>query len=415
MSIRLRIAFTFFFSLLFHLQNFSQECTLTSFLELGISNSPVLKDLSNQVQTNHFDSLITRAAFLPQVDFNGYLMYAPSVNGWGYSEVISNGQNLTGTLNVSQQLFNKKTKDLSLKKFGIGSGSLDNARQISLNDLKRAITAQYLAAFSSMEERNFQQDILSALKTEAVILKAWTEKGVYRQTDYLSFQVEIMNLERNIRDLDLTYRKESWNLNQICGMHDTTSCNLRLPELRDTLAPSVVNSIYFRKFMIDSLMIVNDRSLIDSRYKPVVKWFADGGIVNNEPRYLYQNFGISAGLSMTLPVFDGNQRKINYDRNRVSEDTRKNYQESFRLRYQSQISQLRTELEKTQALAKENEKQLSLVRELITADKAMLNEGSLPVTDYILALKSLFEAKHAGLQYQIRIQYVLNEINYWKQ
>jgi len=70
----------------------------SGYIDKGVANSAVIKDLSNQIRSNQVDSLISRAAFLPQVDFNGYLMYAPTVNGWGYSEVITNGQNLTGTL-----------------------------------------------------------------------------------------------------------------------------------------------------------------------------------------------------------------------------------------------------------------------------------------------------------------------------
>jgi hypothetical protein len=55
------------------------------------------------------------------------------------------------------------------------------------------------------------------------------------------------------------------------------------------------------------------------------------------------------------------------------------------------------------------------VQELVTADRVLLSAGSLPITDYILALKNLVEAKHAGLLYQIRTQYILNEINFWNQ
>jgi outer membrane protein TolC len=399
-----------------YFQGFNQACTLEGFLDKGVSNSPAIKDISNQILSNQYDSLIARAAYLPQVNFNGYLMYAPSVNGWGYSEVITNGQQLAGTLNVNHQIFNKKTREANYEKYGLESGSLANSRNISVNELKRAITAQYLAVFAAAEERNFQQDILVTMKHQLTVLKSWTEKGIYRQTDYLAFQVEIMTLERNIRDLDLQYRKEFWNLNLICGNNDTTSCNLQLPEFRDTTNKTAENSIYFRQFRIDSLLILNEKSLVDRRYAPAVSWFADGGLVNNEPRYLYQNFGISAGLNITLPVFDGNQRKINYDKFRIREETRKNYQENFRFRYQAQLNQLQAELERIRISMVENEKQVSLIRELVAADKVLLNIGSAPmITDYILVLKNLVEAQHAGLLYKIRTQYILNEINYWKQ
>jgi hypothetical protein len=66
-------------------------------------------------------------------------------------------------------------------------------------------------------------------------------------------------------------------------------------------------------------------------------------------------------------------------------------------------------------LMKENEKQVALVNELLAADNSLLDSGQISITDYILAMKNLVEAKHAGLLYQIRAQYVLNEINFRKQ
>ncbi|MFZ4563590.1 MAG: TolC family protein [Bacteroidales bacterium] len=410
-----RIAIACLLQLLICHPGMSQVCTLSDYIDNGVKHSPVLQDLSSQILLNQYDSLISRASYLPQVNFNGLMMYAPVINDWGYSDVITNGQNLIGTINVNQDIFNKKNREAHSEKYGLESGKLKNAKNISLNELKKAITAQYLAAYAAREELTFQEEILSSLKNEAAILKAWTEKGIYRQTDYLSMQVEMLNLGRNIRDLDLQYRREWWNLNLICGIGDTVLCDLALPVIHDNLGKTEENSIFFRSFVIDSLVIKNEKLLIDRRYKPVVSWFADGGLINNEPQYLYQNLGISAGLSMTLPIFDGNQRKFNYQKIRMQEETRKNYQDNFRFRYHSQLRQLQSELETTRRYMQENEKQISLSHELVAADKILLNTGAALITDYILAIKNLIEAKHAGLVYQIRTQYILNEINFWKQ
>jgi len=410
-----RIAIACLLQLLICHPGISQVCTLSDYIDKGVKHSPVLQDLSNQILVNQYDSLISRASYLPQVNFNGLMMYAPVINDWGYSDVITNGQNLIGTINVNQDIFNKKNREAHSEKYGLESGKLKNAKNISLNELKKAITAQYLAAYAAREELTFQEEILSSLKNEAAILKAWTEKGIYRQTDYLSMQVEMLNLGRNIRDLDLQYRREWWNLNLICGIGDTVLCDLVLPVIHDNLGKTEENSIFFRSFVIDSLVIKNEKLLIDRRYKPVVSWFADGGLINNEPQYLYQNLGISAGLSMTLPIFDGNQRKFNYQKIRMQEETRKNYQDNFRFRYHSQLRHLQSELETTRRYMQENEKQISLSHELVAADKILLNTGAALITDYILAIKNLIEAKHAGLVYQIRTQYILNEINFWKQ
>ena len=403
------------FALSISMNGSGQECTLAGYLEKGVAASPELKDLSNRILANRYDSLITRAASLPQVGFNAYMMYAPTVNGWGYSDVITNGQNLAGTVNVNQQLFNRKNLAANDEKYGLEAGSLSNARDLGVNELKRAITAQYLTACAALEEKKFQQDLLAALTREAVILKSWTENGIYRQTDYLAFRVEIMSLEQHIRDLDLHYRKEFWNLNQICGIGDTSVCDLAMPSLGETGPVVPGQSVFLRRFEIDSLKSLNEKLLIDRGYKPSFSWFADGGLVNNEPQYIYRNFGISLGMSMTLPMYDGGRRKLGYEKIRTQEETRAQYEEVFRLTNRTRLDALRSELKSTMLLAEENGKQLSLAEELIAADRALLNTGSLPVTDYILALKNLVETRHSGLLYQIRIQFIRNEINYWMQ
>lgn len=405
----------FLYLLLLNLILYSQVHDLDYYINQGVANNPVLKDLSNQIRSNQYDGLITRASYLPQVSFNAMMMYAPVVDGWGYSDVITNGQELSGTLNVNQQIFNKKTREVNYQKVGLENRSLKNSRDLSINELKKAITAQYLSAYSALQESQFQQEILSTLKEEEMVLKMWVQKGTYRQTDYLSVKVEIIQLERNIKNLDLQYRKEFSNLNVICGLTDTAHVRLGLPTIEEILKKSPENSLFFRKFVIDSLKIQTEKLLIDRKYKPTVNWFSDGGLINNEPVYLYQNFGISFGMSLSLPVYDGNQRKYNYSKIRIQEETRKNYRDFFRAQYNAQLKQLKEELDNVRLLAVDNDRQVEVVKMLVAQERAELNSGTLTITDYILALKNLIEALHEGVQYQIRAQYILNEINFWKQ
>lgn len=401
--------------LVIHLFIYSQDHSLSWYIAQGTANNPLLKDLSNQIRSNQYDSLITRATYLPQVNFNAMMMYAPVVNDWGYSEVITNGQELMGTLNVNQQIFNKKTKEVNYRKLGLVNRSLENSRNLNVNELKKAITAQYLAAYSAIMEAEFQQDILSTLKEEEMVLKLWVQKGTYHQTDYLSVKVEVIQLERNIKNLEFQYKKEFSNLNVICGISDTALFKLSLPAIEEILRGSQGNSLFFRKFVIDSLQIQTEKLLIDRKYKPVVSWFSDGGLINNEPVYLYQNLGISVGMSLSLPVYDGNQRKLNYSKLRIQEETRKNYQDFFRTQYSLQLRQLKYELDNVRILAHDNQKQIDVVKMLVAQERAELNSGTLTITDYILALRNLIAAMHEGVQYQIRAQYILNEINFWRQ
>ncbi len=415
MFVKAKLLLLFFLLLLNNSFIHGQDRFLDYYIQKGIANSPVLKDISNQIQANQYDSLVARAAYLPQISFNALVMYAPAINGWGYSDVITNGQQLIGTVNVNQQIFNKKTRETNYRKFGIQGMSLENSRKISTSELKKAITAQYLAAYAAFMEKKYQAEVLATLSDQEKILSRYVEQGIYRQTDYLTLRIATMSLERNIRDLDVQFRKEYANLNLICGVRDTAVTALSLPLVDESAGTGLSASPLFKRFYYDSLQILNERELVDRRYKPTVNWFSDGGMVNNLPAEIYKNMGVSIGMSLGLPLYDGNQRKYQYGRIKSEEDTRKNYQEFFRFQYEAQLRQLKEELGKIEVSATETRKQVALITELISQDQALLNIGSLSVIDYVIALRSLTEARHNSILYQIRAQYIMNEINFLKQ
>ncbi len=392
----------------------SQERTLDYYLQAGFSNSPVLKDLGNQVKQNSADSLIARAGFMPQVGLTGYMIYAPVINGYGYSEVITNGQNLTGIVNVSQPFFNKKTRDAEYEKYGIRNKALENEVKINRNNLEKEITGQYLDACAISLEIDFSKDLLATLNEEAEILRKLVESGIYKQTDYLSLRIEIASLQRQQKDLRVQFGKELSTLNILCGIRDTAAYRLVLPELKESITQPPDGSPFIQRFRLDSLRINNERTLIGRKYKPNFNWFSDAGLINNEPRYIYQNFGLSLGLSLTLPIYDGNQRKLNFTKLKSEEETRKNYEDYFRLQYDMQLIQLRDELQKTKQIIEDTEGQVGLCTSLISGDRALLNSGSIPITDYVIALKNLVEASQVQVHYQVRALQIINELNFWK-
>jgi outer membrane protein TolC len=394
---------------------FPQTQTLEFFLNQGLSGSPVLKDLNNQVQSNSVDSLLVKAGRKPQVDFNTYLMYAPVINGYGYSDVITNGQNLTSTINVSQNIFNKKTIEANYSRFGIKNKSLANSVKLTVNDLKRAITAQYLSAYTAYNEMAINKDLLKEGKEEDGILKKLVEQGLFKQTDYLSFLIAFQSLSLQIANSEIQYTRELSALKVLCGVRDTTTYTLVLPDLSGHPLTTPLNSPLFQRFKIDSLSIQNEMLLMDRHYKPDIKWFSDAGIINNEPKVIYQNFGVSLGLSLALPLYDGNQRKLNIRKLRTSEETRRSYEDFFKLQFDQQLQQLTAELEKTQKLIPQLKKQLEMSGELIKQDKILLNHGSISITDYLIAVKNYISVKKDLNQCEVRSLEILNEINYLNQ
>jgi outer membrane protein TolC len=392
-----------------------QGNNLEFFISQGIIHSPVLKDLANQAGSNSFDSLLIKAGQKPQVSFNGLLYYAPVINGIGYSDVITNISNITSVVYASQHIFNQKTIEAQYSKFGIQNQAIRISSKITENELKKAITLQYLSACSVSNEISVNKELLASAQDEQLILKQLVEKGLYKQVDYNLFMLEYKAQELLLKDLDIQYRKEISSLNILCGLPDEYYEHIELPDILLNPAIDKDSSPLFKRYIVDSLKIQNEKLLIDRNYKPSVNWFSDAGLLNNLPRDISRNFGFSVGLSLTFPIYDGQQRTLNYNKLKLAEDTRTNYAYYFNQQFNQQQKQLFNELKQTQEIIPQVEQQLSFAESVINQDKYLLNSGNISITDYILALKNYISVKRNLSIYRVKILQIITELNYWNQ
>ncbi len=393
----------------------SQEQTLDYFLQQGIKNSPLIRDLNGQIRSNRIDSLLIKAMNKPRVEFRGYAFYAPVVNNFGYSEILTNIANLTTVMSVSQQLFNKKTVEINLLKTGIQKQSLANTLRLTEISLKKAITSAYIDAWSTYSDISVNLELLSFAKEQEKILKSLTESGIYKQTDYLSFMIDLQGQELQVRELNLQFRKQISDLYILCGIRDTGAFSPVKPELENPPPVKKEGSPLFMRFYLDSLRITNEKILIDRNYKPAVSWFSDAGLINNDPKVIYQNFGLSLGLNFTLPVYDGNQRKLNHQKLKSEEDIRAGYAEAFKREYNQQLQQLLEELDQTHALLPAVRSQAGNAEMLVNQEKELVSKGSGSITDYLIAVKNYLSVRKSLNQYEVRILQIRNEINYLNQ
>jgi len=411
MVCRILLVVTFLFSFL---SGKSQEQTLDYFLQQGIKNSPLIRDLNGQIRSNRIDSLLIKAMNKPRVEFRGYAYYAPVVNNFGYSEVLTNIANLTSVISVSQPLFNKNTVKENLVKTGIQKQSLINTIRLTEISLKKAITAAYLDVWSTYSDISVNLELLSFIREQGKILKSLTENGIYRQTDYLSFMIDLQGQELQIRELNLQFHKQISDLYILCGIRDTSVFSPVKPDLGNFLSSRKTVSPLFMRFFIDSLRISNEKILTDRNYKPAVSWFSDAGLINNDPRVIYQNFGLSLGLNFTLPVYDGNQRKLNFQKLKSEEDIRAGYSEAFKREYYQQLQQFSDELEQTRALLPAVTAQVRNSELLVNSEKELVIKGSGSITDYLIAVKNYLSVRKSLNQYEVRLLQIQNEINYFK-
>lgn len=409
----MKLFFSLFFCILICSVSLAQPQTLDHYLDIAKSNSPLLKDLHNQVASNQQDSLRLRAGYKPQVNLNSAGLYAPTIGGYGYAGAITNEHTLNGLVGINQAIVSKKNLDAQLQAITLQSQSIGNASKISEQDLKKAITTQYITAYGSLQQYKFNRDVIDLLSKEEKLLKELTRSNVYHQSDYLTFLVTLKQQQLLLLQSRLQYKNDYTTLNYLAGIADTSMIELQEPVIQQAMRPDIDNSIFFRQYKIDSLKLINSRQLIDFSYKPKANLLADGGYNSDFMGQAYKNFGVSAGFTFTMPIYDGGQRKMQYKKLSLAEETRESYKAFFDTQYHQQIAQLKQQIGENDNLLHQIDEQLKYSESLIKVDNQLLQTGDLRIADLILAVNNYLTVKNLRTTTNINKLQLINQLNYW--
>ncbi|MES2426118.1 MAG: hypothetical protein V4560_04065 [Bacteroidota bacterium] len=185
----MKLFFSVFLIIITYTASLAQTNSLDHYLEVAKGNSPLLKDLKNQVASNQLDSMRIKAGLRPQVAINSAGLYAPVISGYGYSSAITNEHTLNGLLGVNKAIVGSKNVNEQVLTVSLATQTVNNTAKLSEQDLKKSITGQYITAYGSLQQYNFNKEIVELLVKEDDVLKKLTRANVYRQSDYLSFSV----------------------------------------------------------------------------------------------------------------------------------------------------------------------------------------------------------------------------------
>lgn len=385
---------------------------LDFYLGQAKTSSPIIKDLANQRKSAGIDSLIVRATAKPQVTGTSSGLYAPIIHGYGYDEVLSNGQSLDALLNVNYDLLNKKRINNQLQGIKLQSDSLRYAAQISVFDLNRAIADQYIFGFASQDQVEFNREVVSLLRKEEALLKTLTRNNIYKQSEYLTFLVTLRQQELALSQAELQFKNDLGILNYLSGITDTTSVRLDEPKLKfDRLLTEM--SFFKQKFQLDSLRNENQKSAVDLNYKPRLGVYINGGYSSSQVLQPYKNFGTSAGFTFSVPIYDGHQKKMQYSKLSLASETINNYRDFFRKQQLQQLHLIRQQIAQTDALFGKINEQIRFSKGLIDVDIKLMHTGDLRVADFIIAINNYMSAQNLLRQTTINRLKLINQYNYW--
>ena len=348
-----------------------------------------------------------------QVTGNGNAYYAPIINGYGYDAAITNGQQLSALVALNKQIYNKRNLSLRFKSLELQNDSLANSAIIYNQDVKKAIITQYIITYGDQLQLNFNDTLINLLNKEEELLKNLTQKNVYKQADYLSFLVTLQQQQLTRNQLMVQYKSNYATLNYLSGIIDTVTESLAAPNIQLQSNYGTRNAPFFLNYKIDSLRIQNERLLAEVQYRPKVNLFADAGYQSTFILTPYKNFGYNFGINLTIPIYDGHQKRLQFFKLDIQEKTRLKKQDFFYNQYHQQIQQLQQQLNDLGNLAGPVNKQINYLETLINVNGKLLETGDIRITDYVLALNNYITAKNLVVQNKIAKYLVIQQVNYW--
>lgn len=387
--------------------------TLSYFLATAQSNSPLLNDYNNQVISNRIDSLKLKATYGFIVTGEGTAGYSPNIKGWGYDSALTNGQSLFAGVRVAKEFISRNNLNTRLAGINASIAQVLAQKNISLQTLNKQIADQYIATYASQQQYNLSKEIIHLLDQEDIVLKKLTQAAVFKQTDYLTFKV---TLQQN--ELTLEQQKADWQnnyslLKYLSGIVDDTFEPVEKPSFNETLnSTSFDESMYAKAFQADSLKLSNDAKIIEYNYKPKITAFSDSGYQSSFTTTPYKNFGMSVGVGVTIPIYDGHQKKMLLQQNQLSLDTRKKYLEQTQRQYQQQILQVNNQMEQYDKMISKANEQITYAKTLVEANAKQLPTGDVRMVDFILSINNLLSLKGNIIQYNTTLFNLKNQLQY---
>lgn len=386
--------------------------SLDEYLQSAIKNSPVFIDNLNQINALRFDSLLMRANLKPQVNFTSNDFFAPTINGFGYDQIITNGGNYNAIVGVNYGLVKKNNLNNKFSSLNIQKQILDLNIKLTERDLKQAVSNQYITVYGEQQALNNVNKVLSILHEEENVLKIMAEKGIYHQTDFLSFSITNKQQQLAYSQQKLQAQSDLYLLNYLSGILDTTYINLPEPGIHLTQNISSYQSIQFRQFAFDSLKLVNTTEQLKLNYQPKINLLGDAGYNSSLIYQAGKNFGASVGLNLTVPIYDGNQRKLQIEKIQLSENTRTCYADFYKKQFSIKQKQLLQQIYDTDKLILQANEQLTMTEKLLNVNIKLLETGDTHIADYILSFANYISSQLILQQLNTSKLQFINQYNY---
>ena len=408
---------------------YSQQRDLNYYLEQAQQNSPLIQKNKNDTRIIDLDLLQTEKILKnPEINLESSILFAPIIshtsnsnrldlvsNGSdsysGYDLGITNGGQYQAFISLKQPLLGQSSLKIYANKSDISKKQNNNSTSLTIHEMEQLVSYQYILCRKSKVQIKNGEDLITQLDDQLNTLKKLVNSAVYKHTDLLLLQIEKQNLEISNKAFEDDYKSNLYDLNLLCGIKDSSIVDIQESDFQ--MRPEItLQSRFLTSYRLDSLGIMADKSISELKYKPQLSLFANAGL-NAVYLPAFNRLGMSAGLTFSMNLYDGNQRKLERDKSNVNINTLQFEKSHFRTQQEINKIKIKSQINSLNNRTVLIENQLKQYDKLYDAYQNELKQGLISVMDFKNLLKDITAKKQDFLLLKMEKQLLVNSYNYW--
>ncbi|MEO8664890.1 MAG: TolC family protein [Ignavibacteria bacterium] len=396
------------------------------YLNVAEQNSPLIKQNKNLIQINLLqNNLIYAQNIKPQVYLSSDYLFAPYFNNegkfisitpnpdpkaFGYDPGVTNGGLYEALLNVDIPLLNSGTAKALINQNNVQNKILLLSVKQSVHDLQKQVIEQYINTYSLQQQMRYLEKIIKLIDDRKKISDALTQKGLMQQSDFL-----LLDIEENSQIIEEHQQKQLLEdaftqLNNLCGIDDTTKYELAEPALIKSSQVKYYN--LSEKYKFDSISIAAQEEVINSNYKPQLNLLGNVGLRSTDPSNIEHHFGTGISLHLNIPIYNGNQKSIAVQQNKISFDTLITGHSRRLLNIKNGLRSLGKQISALQETIRLYELQIEKQELLLNILQDRLISGQISTIDYVKSIQDYIQTNQNLSSARVSLLQIINQYNY---
>lgn len=404
----------------------AQQQTLDYFLSSATSNAIDLKSNNNLLKIGQLQNNLIRAQntafrvdassevlFAPFFDSNGHpvdITANPSPNAYGYDVGITNGGLYSAQLNVTKNLFNSAITNNLLFQNQISNSAIELSSETILHTVRKNLIDAYINAHLLQQQIGFIKSIQSDLNIRLEVVELLVKRGILMESDYLLLKLDIESKNLELQQAQTNFNAAVAQLYNLGGLPIETVTELAPPEI--TIRVNDPELFYKKTFANDSLQIIAEQNVFENQYKPQVSLYGNTGLNAVELSNLDHKFGLSAGLRLTIPLYDGGQKKFNALQSEVRQQSLNANRENAKIQLENSLKSIQNQIVSLEISQQLIQKQLEQQQNILDIYKGKLVQGQVSIIDYLNVVQNYKMNVFAQLQMQTNLWLLYNQYNF---